>query len=113
MNLLSVSMVTKSEQQVVDEYKEKGYNSIHKKKLGLKYKLIHIIDKEKQKKQMELLTSIQVTKEFKDSLNSMKRQGESYEEVIVRLIENKNKPKQKIEQPKKKTKELKPVRLIG
>ena len=24
-----ISMVTKSEQQVVDEYKKKGYNSIH------------------------------------------------------------------------------------
>ena len=154
MDLLSL-MVTKSEQQVVDKYKKKGYNAIHcgvpdfifykakgegldnidinsveftevkyngdkltheqqiwrhiLKKLGLKYKLIHIIDKEKQKKQMENLTSIQVTKELKDKLNSMKKRGESYESVIISLIENEN----KVIEPPRNRRKLNPSKLIG
>lgn len=62
-----------------------------------------------------MLTSIQITIELKDSLNSLKRKGESYEDVINRLIEmNKNIKKQSVEQPEMKNKkELKPVRLIG
>ena len=63
------------------------------------------------------LTSIQVTNEIKETLNSMKKKGESYEDVIKRLIEKSKEVKKIVEQPKMEEtntrKELKPVRLIG
>jgi len=61
-----------------------------------------------------MLTSIQITKDVKEELNSMKKSGESYEDVITRLIEESKKPKMKPKQePEKNVKQLKPVRLIG
>ena len=59
-----------------------------------------------------MLTSIQITKDVKEELNSMKKSGESYEDVITRLIEENKKPKQ-ITEIKNNIKQLKPVRLIG
>ena len=63
------------------------------------------------------LTSIQVTNEIKETLNSMKKKGESYEDVIKRLIEKSKEVKKIVGQPKMEEtntrKELKPVRLIG
>lgn len=65
---------------------------------------------------MAELTTIQVTQEIKETLNSMKKKGESYEDVLKRVIEEEKKSKKPMEKTidaKKNGRELKPVRLIG
>jgi len=62
---------------------------------------------------MAILTSIQITTGVKETLNSMKRKGESYEDVLIRLIEEAKTPKVVKTIETKQKKELKPVRLIG
>jgi len=62
---------------------------------------------------MAILTSIQITTKVKETLNSMKMKGESYEDVLIRLIEEAKAPKMVKTIETKPKKELKPVRLIG
>lgn len=64
-----------------------------------------------------MLSSIQITKEVKEKLHSKKRKGESFEDVIKRLMseerEEYKKEVKKQEENHKNNRTLKPVRLIG
>ncbi len=83
--------------------------------LKLYKSLKRILPLKRVEQKMAELTTIQVTKEIKETLNSMKKKGESYEDVLKRLIEEAKRPKMEktIEAKKANGRELKPVRLIG